>query len=363
MKTGNKMTTSNTYVRIINGKTKLGTVINDEIFQFGRAGMDEVGHFITIVGDGREGMRNGRTVVYCNPTKYEFVNKNGDKVDGPANGGNDNDDTKDNETSGNEVTDTRTDEEIRIELVETFEILAELTSATVSGVVKGLIVSGPAGVGKSHTVETTLYEASVVARLSGIEPNFDVVKGHLSGIQLHCLLYKYRHKGSVLVLDDADTILYDEDCLNHLKAVLDTKKVRRVHWGTMSHHLEKEDVPTVFEFEGSVIFLSNIKWDQTRSNRIQNHLRAIMSRSHYISLNMDTLRERIIHITNTVRTTNMLEEYNFSDKDVDEVMEWVISNVNRIAFVDLRTVIKACDFKLAMKEKWKKFAERSLFKN
>jgi hypothetical protein len=166
----------------------------------------------------------------------------------------------------------------------------------------------------------------------------------------------------VLVLDDCDGLLYDEDGLNVLKAVLDTKKTRRVHWGTSSTVLEKEGVPTSFEFEGSVVFLTNIKWDNPKSPRIANHLNAIMSRVHYLDLKVDTLRERVIHMRNVVDTTDMLWEYNFNKRDVDDLMGWVMENINRIQFVDLRTVLKAADLKRAMPTTWRKRADRTLCK-
>ena len=109
-----------------------------------------------------------------------------------------------------------------------------------------------------------------------------------------------------------------------------------------------------------MIFLSNIKWEMTRSPRIGNHLEAIASRAHYLDLKIDTLREKMIHITNTVTSTDMLWEYDFDATEIAEIMDYVISNVARLNKVDLRTVLKAADIKKAMGDKWKKFADRSL---
>jgi hypothetical protein len=164
------------------------------------------------------------------------------------------------------------------------------------------------------------------------------------------------------VLDDADGILYDEDGLNVLKAALDTKPVRKIHWGTNSIILEKEGVPSNFEFKGAVIFLTNIKWDQSRSARISNHLEAIMSRTHYLDLRIDTLRERAIHISNVVDTTDMLWEYNFTKAEIDDLMAWIMSNITKLKNFDLRTVIKASDLMKAMPRNWKTRAAKTLFK-
>jgi hypothetical protein len=339
----------NAFVRIKAGATRQGVAVQNTIFKLmGHYGRDPNGGYVTVDGTGHDSLRNGKVRIYLNPVDYEMI----DSGTGSA-----------ALTQSSAVTDldTRSDAEISEELRETFEILAEMTQAVADNVVKGLIISGPAGIGKSHTVETTLdLGMGVSARLLSEQPKYDVVKGSLSAITLYCMLYRFSSEGSVLVLDDADGILYDEDALNVLKAALDTKKVRRIHWGTNSHILEKEGVPSSFEFKGGVIFISNIKFDKSKSPRIGNHLEALASRAHYLDLKIDSLREKIIHITNVVRHTDMLAEYGFSARDVQEVMDYVIDNVHRLNKVDLRAVLKCADIKKAMPSNWKKFADRSL---
>ena len=355
------MELENAYVRVLRGKTRYGVEITNQVFKLlAHIARDPliqnhqngIGTYITVDGKGHADVRQGNTRIYLTPMDYEMIDANGAKIQLL------------NKEVVEEVGDTRTDEEIAAELTETFEIVGEMTEATAKGVVKGLIISGPAGIGKSHTVETTLINTiGIVAKLQGENPKHDIVKGKLTPIMLYCTLYRYSTPGSVLVLDDADGILYDEECLNMLKAVLDTKKVRRVHWGSNSHILEKEGVPSSFDFQGGVIFLTNIKWDKARSERIANHLSAIMSRTHYLDVQIDTMRERVIHITNTVMNTDMLEEYNFTKADIREIMDYMMANLQRLSNVDLRTVLKCADMKLAMPENWTKFADRSLCKN
>jgi hypothetical protein len=349
---GKQMTDlNNAYVRVLNGKTGTGTQITNTVFRLlGHLGRNEQGTFITVDGNGHEGLRNGKARIYLSATDYEMID--------PTNGAR----LAASSPDAADV-DERTDDEISKDLSETFEILADMTNAVAHGVVKGLVVSGPAGIGKSHTVEVTLdHTLGLMARVQGVEPSYDIIKGNSSALNLYCLLYRYSAEGSVVVLDDIDSALYDEDCLNLLKAVLDTKKSRRVHWGTNSHILEKEGVPSSFEFKGGVIFLTNIKFDQNRSQRIANHLQAIMSRVHYLDIRIDTLRERVIHLTNTARNTDMLEEYDFTPAEIDQLMDWLISNVNRLHTVDLRMVIKAADLMKATPRNWQKMAQRSLLK-
>lgn len=346
------MELNNAFVRVLNGKTRQGAAIENHVFRLlGHLGKDPHGTYITVDGTGHPDTRNGKARIYVGPTGFEMIDPStGNRAVDASN-------SADAEAE-------RSDDEIGQDLRETFEILGEMTSAVANGVVKGLVVSGPAGVGKSHTVEQELETTlGVSTKLMGVMPKYDIFKGYTSALNLYCMLYRYSEEGSVLVLDDADGALYDEDSLNILKAVLDTKKVRRVHWGTNTPILEKEGVPTSFEFKGGIIFLTNIKWDNPKSPRIANHLQALMSRVHYLALNIDTLRERIIHIRNIAMDTSMLDEYDFTRREKEDLLQWLIDNVSRLHTVDLRTVIKAADLAKALPTNWKSRAAKTLFKN
>jgi hypothetical protein len=345
------MELENAFVRVIKGNTRQGVSVDGTVFRLlGHLNTDQWGTYITVDGRGHEGTRNGKARIYVSATGYQMIDAQGAVQADP-------------DIMSFEETDSRTDAEIGADLKETFEIVAEMTEATTTGVIKGLIISGPAGIGKSHTVETVLDETvGMQCKLQGVEPKYDIIRGNLSAITLYCKLYRHSSAGSVLVLDDCDGILYDEDGLNVLKAALDSKKTRRIHWGTQTTILEKEGVPASFEFEGSVVFLTNLKWDKPKSPRIANHLQAILSRVHYLDLKIDTMRERMIHIRNIVETTDMLWDYNFNKADVADLMAWLLENVNRIEFFDLRTVVKAADLKRAMPTTWRKRAERTLCK-
>lgn len=344
------MELTNAFVRVIKGATKGGAAIENRVFRLlGHLGRNEFGTYITVDGEGHDDLRQGKNRIYLRPTDFEML----DSATGERAVSQDADQEAD-----------RTDDEIAADLRETFEILAEMTGAVATGVVKGLVVSGPAGVGKSHTVETELDTTlGMTAKLTGDMPKYDIYKGYTTAVNLYCLLYKYSAPGSVLVLDDADGALYDEESLNLLKAVLDTKKVRRVHWGSNSPILEKEGVPTSFNFEGGIIFLTNIRWDNAKSPRIANHLQALLSRVHYVQLNISTMRERIIHIRNVALGTDMLDEYDMTQRQKQEVLDFLVANVTKLHTVDLRTVIKACDLARAMPNTWRVRAAKTLFKN
>ena len=175
-----------------------------------------------------------------------------------------------------------TDEETIERMRERFEMLEEMTRACRKGDVKAMIVSGPPGVGKSFGVEKQLGKHDLIATLGERAPKYEVVKGAMSAIGLYCKLYKFADKDNVIVFDDCDSVFADELCLNILKAALDSKKTRRIHWNTDSFKLRNEGVPDSFEFKGSAIFITNIKFDNVKSKKMRDHLEALESRCHYI---------------------------------------------------------------------------------
>ena len=166
---------------------------------------------------------------------------------------------EDYELVGSDVKTTEreeTDEEI-IERIRTrFDMLQDMTKAVRKGDVRAMIVSGPPGVGKSHGVEQVLDRYETLEQLGG-KKTHEVIKGAMSPIGLYCKLYKNSAKGNVVVFDDCDSIFNDELSLNILKAALDSKKRRTIHWNTDSFKLRNEGVPDQFNFEASAIFITN----------------------------------------------------------------------------------------------------------
>ena len=250
---------------------------------------------------------------------------------------------------------TETDQQVMDRLRKRFEILTDMAEASIDGVVRGLVVTGPPGVGKSFGVEVVLDEAKVATKLMNTNEKYGVVKGASSAIGLYKTLYEYADKGSVLVLDDCDTVLYDETSLNLLKAALDSGKKRKLSWLSDSALLRREGIPDSFEFKGSVIFITNLKFEATRG-KLKEHLNAILSRCHYLDLTMDTMRDKFLRCKQIV-ADGMLDEYNFKGNEVEEIMTFIEDNQMRLRELSLRMVTKIADLRKMNEEKWKIYAE------
>jgi hypothetical protein len=254
-----------------------------------------------------------------------------------------------------------TDEETIERMRERFEMLEDMTKATKKGDVRAMIVSGPPGVGKSFGVEKVLGKHDLVATLGERPPKYEVVKGAMSAIGLYCKLYQFADKDNVIVFDDCDSVLLDDLSLNILKAALDSKKTRRIHWNTDSHKLRNEGVPDSFEFKGSAIFITNIKFDNVKSKKLRDHLEALESRCHYIDLTIDTEREKMLRIKQIVKD-GMLDEYQISQEKKDDIVDFIDINKKRLRELSLRTVLKIADLAKAFPDRWEAMAENTVMK-
>lgn len=251
----------------------------------------------------------------------------------------------------------KTDEEIMAHLAERFEILDNMTRAVKSGDVNAMIVSGPPGVGKSHGVEAVLNHTALLDKLAERKPKFEIVKGSMTAIGLYCKLYEFRDPNCVLVFDDCDSILFDDVSLNVLKAALDSNDHRYINWNADSRILRAEDIPNRFEFMGAAIFITNIKFAHIRSKKLKDHLNALESRCHYIDLEMDTVREKLLHIKQTVDKARMLERHELGADGEAEVTNFISENAGMLRELSLRMVLKIADLRKSFPSNWQAMAK------
>jgi DNA-binding NarL/FixJ family response regulator len=193
------------------------------------------------------------------------------------------------------------------------------------------------------------------------KPRYEIVKGAMSAIGLYAKLYEFSAEKNVIVFDDCDSVLLDDLSLNILKAALDSSKKRTISWNTDSRLLRSEGIPDRFEFKAGAIFITNIKFENVRSKKLQDHLGALESRCHYIDLQMDTDREKILRIKQIV-TDGMLDCYELSDIAKDEVVEFVATNRAKLRELSLRTVLKVADLRKSFPSNWMSMAEVTVMK-
>lgn len=258
------------------------------------------------------------------------------------------------------VAELESDEEIIERLRERFEILHDMTMAVKKGDVRAMIVCGPPGVGKSYGIESALSVCETYATLSETELPYHIIKGKISPLGLYSRLYEYRNKKDIVIFDDCD--VYDESCLDILKAALDSSKRRVISWNSTSHLLKNDDLPQSFEYQGGCIFVTNIKFDLVRSKTLREHLKALESRCHYIDLTIDTDREKILRIKQLVND-GMLNDYRLQDEHIAEVIAFIEDNAASMRELSLRMVLKVADLRKTMQGNWQRVARITCMKN
>jgi len=327
------------FIKIKNGSYR-NQEVKDEVFPLIKQfQLGSKGGYVTVDGTGRFGKDKIRVSV-ATPTDYELV----EAVDAPI------------------VPNAEDDEQRISEIAERFDILHDMTKAVLNGDIRAMIVAGPPGVGKSFGIEAELDRANLFDQISGRRVKSEMIKGTASPLGLYKALYKYSDENSVVVFDDCDSILLDDVCLNLLKGALDSGKKRRISWLADSHSLRNEGIPDQFDFKGGVIFITNLKFDQMKSQKTRDHLDAIQSRCHYLDLTLDTLRDKVLRIKQIARTGELFSDFGFDKFDEELIIDFMNENQNRLREVSLRMAIKIAQLKKSFPLKWTALASTTCMK-
>jgi len=156
-----------------------------------------------------------------------------------------------------------------------FGNLERLTKMVGRGIQPSLVITGMAGVGKTHLVKETL-------KAMGLRESyeFEHFKGKATAAGLFITLYQNSDK--IVVLDDCDSVFKDDDAVNILKAALDSYDTRKISYISTKPLKDEfgEPIPAHFEFTGKIIFVSNISQSKLDA--------AIRSRSFVADITMNT---------------------------------------------------------------------------
>lgn len=241
------------------------------------------------------------------------------------------------------------EEEIAERLTKRFAALDRMAKGVINGLVPAMIISGPAGLGKSWGIRTAITKAT------DEKEDFysDVISGSITAVGLYIALWNAKN-GGLVVLDDCDDVFRDETTLNILKAALDSGGRRIISWRKQSHWLKEMEIDDVFEFKGSVIFLTNVDFErQIAAGRpTAVHFRALMDRSLYLSLAIRSKKDIIVRMKQVVYEHKMLEKMGLEAEEVDSIMEFVMENKDRFYHLSLRLLHQIGLCFMADNENW-----------
>lgn len=252
-----------------------------------------------------------------------------------------------------------TDEQAMDRIASRFQVLDEMSAACINGDIRAMIVAGPPGVGKSFGVEQQLEKASMFDKLANRRIRYEIVKGAMTALGLYAQLYKFSDSKNVLVFDDCDSVFADDLSLNILKAALDSGKRRRICWNSDSRVLRQEDIPNSFDFKGSAIFITNLKFENVKSKKLQDHLEALSSRCHFLDLTIDTERDKILRIKQVHRDSSggLFADYNFDTEVSEGILDFMQKNKNRLRELSMRMALKLADLVKISPSNWRVLAE------
>ena len=213
-----------------------------------------------------------------------------------------------------------------------FDFLKDLTSMVVCGVTPSLIVTGEGGLGKTHTVTSTIQEGSV-------EPSEWVsFKGYSTPRGLYNTLFD--HNGKLIIFDDCDSVLEDKVALNILKSALDSYETRQITW--MAKMNRNDEYPQQFNFTGRIIFISN-----KDKSKIDG---AILSRSLVVDLTM-TPEEKIDRMNFIIE--DILPEFDLTSKK--EALEFLDEKQDKTN-LNIRSLIMISKIRQTFPDTWKSLA-------
>jgi hypothetical protein len=151
-----------------------------------------------------------------------------------------------------------------------FRFLENMIKMVIKKTAVSMIITGEGGLGKSYIVSQEVAKKQLTEGYDYI-----IVKGYSTARGLYRTLYENSDK--LIIFDDCDEVLKDATAKNILKGALDSYDVRKINWITSK---ELPDLPNEFEFEGQIIFISNLAQEKIEQ--------ALLSRSMSIDLSMTT---------------------------------------------------------------------------
>ena len=238
----------------------------------------------------------------------------------------------------------------RFNINERFGFVEKLVNMVATSVQPSAVITGAGGLGKTYTVTKTL-EANGYKDISDLadfqvgsvintRKCFTMVKGFSTAKGLYRTLFE--NNKSIIVFDDCDAVLKDPVALNLLKGALDSYGKRIISWNA---DMRDEDLPRSFNFEGRVIFISNM--DQDKIDQ------AIRSRSMMIDLSMTT-DQKIDRMAHIAESPEFLPEYDRAIKQ--DALALIREVKDEAKEISLRTLISVCKIRASNPKDFKDLA-------
>ena len=339
-------------VRILSGTYRNQAVIDKSFTLVKGFQTSKVGSYVTVQNDGQ--FDNGIPVIKVKVDSIEQIEfiEGAPNVSGII------------ELKQKVVAVVETELEAMDRIATRFAVLDEMSKACINGDIRAMIVSGPPGVGKSYGVELQLEKATLFDSLSGKKPRYEIIKGAMTALGLYAQLYKYSDRKNILVFDDCDSVFQDDLSLNILKAALDSGKRRKICWNSDSSLLRREGIPDSFDFNGTAIFITNLKFANIKSKRLQDHLEALQSRCHFLDLVINSEADKMIRIKQVHRDADggLFKDYDFEAGEAEAIIDFMVTNQSKLRELSMRMCLKIADLVKISPSNWKALTQATCMK-
>lgn len=256
-------------------------------------------------------------------------------------------------------------EEARRRIAVRYGAMSRLAAKLVQGRLPSIILSGPAGMGKSTALDTSIG-ATNRARHDGVTPVendatalYDHISGGCSAPGLYHALWNMR-KGGVLLVDDCDTVFHDEESVNLLKIATDSTKKRLCSWRKKAAWLDVYGIERTFDFQGHIAFLTNIDFEREieKNNKNTEHFKALIDRARYLCLTLRTQRDFMIRLRQVAMDEGMLRvKYGLDNTQAETIFEFIEENKMRFYNLSIRLIEQTAQEMLTDPDYWRENIE------
>ena len=237
----------------------------------------------------------------------------------------------------------------RFSINQRFGFVTDMVNMVAQGTQASVVICGPGGLGKSHTVMTALknkgfQDITLADNDARANKSYTVVKGYSTAKGLFRLLWENRD--GVLVFDDCDSVLKDPVSLSLLKSALDSYSRRVITWRA---DFKDDDIPNSFLFTGRVVFISNMNTQQLDQ--------AVVTRSLCVDLSMTT-QQKVERMQHLLTNSDFMPEYEMNHKR--DAMQLIARVQDSVKELSLRTLIQCVKIRTANTRNWEELAEYAI---
>lgn len=226
---------------------------------------------------------------------------------------------------------------------ETISVLVDNFTKDSNFPTRGLLISGDAGIGKTHCVLNSI-ESNIPQK------NIVYIKGSsITSPFFYVRLFQAGEKGRVLVIDDVDII---NKTKNEMVTILDlmkgatemTKGERILSWDRIQINtwMRTNKIPQEFDFQGSIVWITNETIEDIET-RCGSHWKALRSRfsTYQIRLELQTKKDYTLHLIEKGLLGKECRAFSggFSDKIIKMTEDFILNTWKSMDDITPRTAI------------------------